>query len=388
MLRPGLIIMQVIFLLAGSNAAALGAEDTVKVAVNVAKTGIKVESDAGMFLGAELAAEKINGQGGLLGKRLELIYTDNRSTPLGAKQAAELAAKMDVIAVVGGGRSTFAMAMAPVLQQAQIPMITHFSTLPDITLIGDYIFRVCYTDAWQGNILGRYAYDELSARKAIVLEMVDEVYSTTLASYFVKSFELAGGEILWQGYYKSKTMDFAEMLSQVEALKPDVVFVPGYSKDAGWIIRQARNMGIGSTFLGGDGWGLLTYSFGGDAVDGSYSADHWHPGVPFAASKELLDRYEKKYGQRLIKSTGTPLIYDAIMVLADAVRRAGSLDRTKIRDAIAQTSGFQGATGELTFDADGDPLNKQLIITRFEGGDKKLVKPYIPTFEPKMSSLR
>lgn len=230
----------------------------------------------------------------------------------------------------------------------------------------------------QGDILGRYAYDELGARKSIVLEMIDEVYSTTLGTFFIQSFERAGGKILWQGGYKSKTMDFADILSEVKALESDIVFIPGYSKDAGWIIRQARSMGIGATFLGGDGWGLLTYSFGGSAVDGSYSADHWHPAVPFATSKELLERHEKKYGEKVIKSTGTPLIYDAILLLADAIRRAGSLDRTKIRDALAQTNDFQGATGTFGFDPNGDPLNKQLIITQFDSGNRNFVKAYTP----------
>ncbi|MDM8556878.1 ABC transporter substrate-binding protein [Desulfococcaceae bacterium HSG7] len=354
---------------------AIGAEPA-KIAAIFAKTGIAAANNAPYSQMIELAVEELNNQGGLLGHPVELILLDNISTPLGSKLAAKKAVKLQVTAVIGAIWSSHSLAAGPVLQEAGIPMITPISTNPKVTGIGNYVFRICFIDSFQGKAMARFAYDELGAKNAIVLEIINEQFSLTLAEYFVKSFTKYGGNMLLKSSYKNDAVDFAVLLKKVKKLQPDVVYVPGYARDSGLLIKQAVSMGIRTTFLGGDGWNLI-YDYGGDTIEGNFHSAAWHPSVPYAKSIHLQKIYSQKYKNKLTH-TGAPLAYDAVMLLADAVKRAGTLDRSGIRNALAETQGFQGAAGTVTFDKQGDPLNKEVIILKLEKGGAayfKSVKP-------------
>ena len=268
--------------------------------------------------------------------------------------------------------------MAPILQQAEIPMITGTSTNPKVTRIGNYIFRACFIDSFQAKAMAQFAYTDLGARTAIVLEIINEEFSLTLAELFVRSFQQYGGKVILKESYENDSVDFSNILQKVKTLQPDVVYVPGYARDCGLLIKQAVSMGIRKTFLGGDGWaGSLIYTFGGNALEGNYYSAHWHPNVRFPQSVHLQKMYKQKYGSEL-SDMNAPLTYDAAMLLADSIRRSNSLDATKIRDALAQTKDFQGATGSITFDEYGDPQGKEVIILKLEKGRQvyyKAIKP-------------
>jgi branched-chain amino acid transport system substrate-binding protein len=257
-------------------------------------------------------------------------------------------------------------------------MISPISTNPKVTLIGNFIFRVCFTDPFQGKVMAQFAYRDLQARTAIMLTNVNSDFSIGLVDFFEKSFIQSGGKVLWEGEYKEKAIDFSTVLKKVQLLLPDVVFVPGYLKDSAFIIKQARQMGIRSIFLGGDGWsGNQMYKYGGKAIEGSYYSQHWHSKVPFPASQQLQANYHRKYGTKILPAF-LPTGYDAVMVLADAIRRAQSLKHKKIRDALAATKNFQGATGTINFDENGDPVNKVAVILKFENGSPSYVKTIKP----------
>jgi branched-chain amino acid transport system substrate-binding protein len=254
--------------------------------------------------------------------------------------------------------------MAPVLQQAKIPMITGSATNPKVTRIGDYIFRACFVDSFQAQAMAHFAYNELGARTAVVLEIINEEYSLTLAELFVRSFQQYGGKVVLKGSYENDAVDFANLLDEVKKLKSDVVYVPGYARDSGLLIKQAVSMGIETTFLGGDGWaGPLIYTSGGNAVEGNYYSAHWHPDVRLPQSVRLQELYDKKH-RGTIPHMNAPLNFDAVMLLADAIRRAGTFDRARIREALAETKGFKGATGTITIDEHGDPVNKPLVVMK------------------------
>ena len=226
--------------------------------------------------------------------------------------------------------------------------------------------------------MAQYAYTDLGARTGVVLEIINEEYSLTLAELFVSSFQQYGGKVVLKGSYENDAVDFANLLNEVKKLKPDVVYVPGYARDCGLLIKQAVSMGIETTFLGGDGWaGPLLYTSGNNALEGNYYSAHWHPDVRFPQSVHLQKVYDRKYGG-VIPHMNAPLNFDAAMLLADAVRRAGTFDRAKIRDALAETKGFQGATGTITLDEHGDPLNKPLVIMKL-GKD---APSYFKTIQP------
>ena len=354
------------------------ATEAIKIAAIFAKTGVAAKDNAPIFQGVSLAVEGINSQGGLLGQQLEVIELDNSSNPIDSKKAALKAVELDVVAIIGAAWSSHSLAIAPVLQQRQIPMISPISTNPKVTLIGNFIFRVCFTDPFQGRVMAQFAYRDLKARTAIILTNVNSDFSIGLAEFFEKSFIQSGGKVLWEGEYKEKSVDFSTVLKKVRLLQPDVVFVPGYIKDSAFLIKQARTMEIGSIFLGGDGWsGDQMYKYGGKAIEGSYYSQHWHSKVPFPRSQQLQASYRIKYGKGIIPGF-LPSAYDAVMVLADAIRRAQSLDHGKIRDTLAATKNFQGATGTITFDENGDPVNKDAVILKFENRTSVYVKTIKP----------
>ncbi|OEU60275.1 MAG: hypothetical protein BBJ57_03465, partial [Desulfobacterales bacterium PC51MH44] len=348
------------------------------IAAIFAKTGVAAKDNAPIFQGVSLAVEGINSQGGLLGQQLEVIELDNSSNSIGSKKAALKAVELDVVAIIGAAWSSHSLAIAPVLQQRQIPMISPISTNPKVTLIGNFIFRVCFTDPFQGRVMAQFAYRDLKARTAIILTNVNSDFSIGLAEFFEKSFIQSGGKVLWEGEYKEKSVDFSTVLKKVRLLQPDVVFVPGYIKDSAFLIKHARTMEIGSIFLGGDGWsGDQMYKYGGKAIEGSYYSQHWHSKVPFPRSQQLQASYRIKYGKGIIPGF-LPSGYDAVMVLADAIRRAQSLDHEKIRATLAATKNFQGATGTITFDENGDPVNKDAVVLKFANGTSVFVKTIKP----------
>ncbi|MEF3697189.1 ABC transporter substrate-binding protein [Desulfolutivibrio sp.] len=344
------------------------AQDPVRIAAIYAESG---EASVGTakqdFRGAALAVEAINASGGLLGRRVELVAFDNLSTPLGARHAALQAVEAGVSAVVGGPWSGMATAMAEVCQQARTPFVTSIATHPGVTRTGEWIFRVCYTDDQQGELLARFARFGLSAATAAVLVNVGSSYSQGLAETFSQAFTAAGGRIVCEQSFKSNDTDYSGELATVAAATPDVVFLPSYAMESGHIVRQAASMGITVPFLGGDGWGPTMIETGRGAVNGHFYTTHWHPDAPVAAGKDIAQAYLKAHGLALVQPDAI-LAYDAVMVLADAIRRAGSLDRNAIRGALEKTRDFPGGTGTITFDADRNPMGKEVSILRFENG--------------------
>ncbi len=347
--------------------------ETIKIAAIFAKSGDTSITDIYSYRGLHLAVEEINNHGGLLGRQVEIIEMDNSSTALGSKKAATKAVELDVSAVIGASWSSHSLAMAPVLQEAGIPMISPISTHPEVTLKGEYIFRVCFTDLFQGKVMAQFAYKDLNARTAVILTNINSDYSMGLAQFFKEAFLKNNGKVLWEEKYLEQTIDFTDVLKKIHSLEPDVVFVPSYPRDSGFLLKQAKKMGVQTLFLGGDGWNATIYDFAAEAAEENYFSNHWHADAPFSKSKKLLKDYRQSYGGGSVIAK-VPLAYDAVMILADAIQRAQSLERSKIRDALAATKDFQGATGTISFDLHGDPKNKDALILQFKRGTVVFVK--------------
>jgi branched-chain amino acid transport system substrate-binding protein len=348
----------------------------LKIAAIFSLSGIAAAHNEPLIPMIQLAVEELNQQGGLLGHPVELTVFDNQSTPIGSKIAAESAVRLGVIAVIGAHWSSHSLAMAPILQQAGIPMISPGSTNPQVTQVGDYIFRACFVDSFQGQAMANFAYQDLKARKAAVFRNIDETYSVMLADFFVKSFRSHGGDVALEVAYRGKAVDFSDILNQAKKLQADVIYVPGYTRDSGLLIKQAVSMGIHATFLGGDAWDEI-WKYSGNALEGSYQTAPWHPDVPFGRSIHLKKIFRQKFSSE-IQNVSAPLAYDAVMLLADAVQRAESLTRSKIRDALGGTVGFAGATGIISFNGQGDPSSKDVIILQWNGGKARYVKSIKP----------
>ena len=364
-----------LFFLALLCAAPARAADPIRVAVIASKTGDASTSNQVLFQAARYAVDEINEKGGLLGRPVEILEFDNQSTAIGSKLAAEAAVAAGVDAVIGASWSAHSLAMARVLEEAKIPMITPISTSPEVTGDRKYVFRVCYTDAYQGKVMARFAHDDLKAKTAVVLCNVDRLYSVGLADVFSASFEALGGKVLWRGEYLLDVSDFSGLLETVKTYAPDVIYLPGDYRDSSFLIGQARKMGIDTQFLGGDSFGMRLYDYIGSLAEGAYYATHWSRDSPAPQSLEFVKNYEAKFGE--IKQTTIPTTYDAVMLLADAVRRAGTAEKGKVRDALAATRNFMGVTGAIAYAGTGDP-EKPAIINRLENGGIRFIREASP----------
>lgn len=350
---------------------------TIEIAAIVAQSGKAEAYGRAVVQGAQLAVDEINQGGGILDHRLKLIVLDNRSTALHSRKAALTAVDRKVLGVVGAVWSTHSLAAAPVLQNHRVPMISPGSTAPEVTQTGDYIFRTCYTDDFQGELLADFAYRAVGLRRAAVLTNISETYSQILAKYFSTNFVANGGEVVYAEGYKGSAIDFYTMLNPLRRLTPDVVFIPGYSRDSGLIIKQARSMNIHAVFLGGDAWETTVKDYARDALQGSFFSTHWHPGAPYRRSKVFMTKFQAEFGEKSI-SAYAPLAYDAVWLFADAIIRAKSVDRIKVRKALANTRKFSGATGKISFNANGDPINKDASMLKFDNGRWHFFRSFEP----------
>lgn len=350
----------------------LAAEEPIKIAGIYAQTGDAAGNYAGSMLGTRLAVDEINSQGGVLGRKLELLIIDNYSTATGSKVAADNAVKKDVLAIVGLAWSSHALVVAKVAQENRIPMITNIATHPDVTKVGKYIFRVCFIDPFQGKVMARFARDDLKAKTAVIMTNVSDDYSMKLSEEFRKGFQAVGGTILLKLDYLQGERDFKELLSQVKKLNPDALFLSGHD-EGGLIAKQSQELGIKAVSIGGDGWeGPSFLEKGGKELKEGYYSSHWSAEIDNESVRNFLKQYQS-YGV----DASTALAYDAVFLLVDAIKRANSLEKDKIREALAQTKHFQGLTGDITMDENRNPIKSVVIIKIING------KPhYYKTVEP------
>ncbi len=245
-------------------------------------------------------------------------------------------------------------------------MISPSSTNVEVTKKGDYVFRVCFIDPYQGRALATFARRDLKAQTAAILVDSRSDYSVGLADAFRAAFESAGGRIVSELKYAEGDSDFSAQLTAMRPLQPDVLIIPGYYTDAGLIARQARSLGLTATLLGADGWDSpKLVEIGGEAMEGSYISNHYSVDDPSPAVRRFVDAYKAKYASE--PDSIAALTYDATRLLADAIERAGSTEGKRIRDALASTKDFAGVTGTITMDADRNPV-KPAVILKVEKG--------------------
>jgi branched-chain amino acid transport system substrate-binding protein len=331
-------------------------------------TGPQASYGQSIDKGLKLAIDDINHAGGVNGRQIQVFTEDDQSkSDEAATAVSRLITKDNVVAVIGEAASSSSLAGAPICQSAKIPMITPISTNPEVTKKGDYIFRMCFIDPYQGEALARYIFDDLKMRRAAILIDAKSDYSNGLAQFFERTFSQLGGTIVVKRSYANGDADFRSALTAIRTAKPEVVFVPGYYTDVGQIALQARDLGITQPLAGGDGWDSpKLLEIGGKALDGCFYSNHYYPSDPAPAVQQFVSRYKKRFGE--VPDAFAVLGYDSTMLLADAMKRASTLDPKGIRDALAETRGFQAITGTITFDADRNPKDKKLIVVGISRG--------------------
>ncbi len=326
---------------------------------------------------SEMAFDEINKKGGVLGKQIKLLVEDDQSKPEEAGTAVTKLINQDrVVAMLGHVASSQSLAAAPICQSNHVPMISPSSTNPRVTQVGDYIFRVCFTDTFTGEVVAKFAYDTLKARKVAILVDVRSDYSVGLQTFFGEAFKRRGGEIVANQSYSQGDSDFRAQLTQIKATNPEAIYVPGYYTEVGTIVHQGRELGITVPFLGSDGWDSpKLWEIGGEALNGCYFSNHYSTDDPSPAVQKFVNDYKGKYGQ--VPDALAALAYDAARVMADAIGRAGSTDGKKIRDEIAATKNFPGVTGTITINAERNAV-KPAVILKVENGKYLLVETITP----------
>ena len=343
------------------------APDDILVGVYAASSGSEAAFGQATVQGEKLAAEEINNNGGVLGRKIRLIIEDDQGK---AEEAASVVTKLitrdNVLAVLGENSSNQSLAAAPICQAAKVPMISPSSTNPSVTKKGDYIFRVCFTDPYQGKAIAMFVRNNLQATTAAILRDNKNDYSVGLAEVIRKEFTSRGGTIVAEQSYSGGDSDFRPQLTTIKAANPQVLFIPGFYTEVGQIAIQARDLGITVPMVGGDGWDSPTViQIGGKSVDGCYFSDHYFVGEPRPAVKRFVAEIRRRSGKD--PDANSALGYDALYTLTNAIKRAGSLDRKAIRDQIAATKNYQGVSGVITMGPDRDPI-KPVAMIKIDGG--------------------
>lgn len=315
-----------------------------------------------------VAIDEINAAGGVNGKQLRIVVEDTQSRPDEAANAVtKLASRGDLVAILGEVASSNSIVGGTICQRNKIPMISPSSTNPAVTEKGDYVFRVCYIDPYQGQALADYLFKKLNVRTAAILVDMKTDYSTGLSQYFKEQFVKNGGRIVAEQSYAKGDNDFRSQLTSIRGANPQVIFVPGYYNDIGPIAMQARDLGMKQPIMGGDGWeSPKLIELGGPALEGSFYSTHYFPEDPNPLIQKFVSEYRRTHGRT--PDGLSALGYDAARVLADAIRRAGSTDRAKVRDAIASTKDFPGVTGMITIGPDRNPIGKEIVIVEVRNG--------------------
>ena len=327
--------------------------------------------------GSELAFEGVNQKGGVLGQKIKLLVEDDQSKPEEAGTVVNKLIHQDhVIAMLGHVASSHSLAAAPICQAEHIPMISPSSTNPRVTQVGNYIFRVCFLDTFQGAVMAKFAYDTLKVRKVAILVDVRSDYSVGLQTFFGQAFKKLGGTIVTDQSYSQGDSDFRAQLTAIKGANPDAIYVPGYYTEVGTIVHQARELGITVPFLGSDGWDSpKLWEIGGPALNGCFFSNHYATDDPNPVVQKFVNDYKAKYGQ--LPDALAALAYDAARILAASIEKAGSTDGAKVRDQIAATKDFDGVTGIITINADRNAV-KSAVIVKVENGKYLLTETIKP----------
>ena len=358
------------------------AQNTIKVGVPMPLSGPAALYGEPAVKGMRMFVDEINAAGGVLGRKIRLYVEDTQGRP---DEAASVVTKLitgnGVVALIGENSSNQSLAAAPIAQANGVPMISPSSTNPAVTEKGDHIFRVCFTDPYQGKALAFFVRGQLAMETAAILLDKKNDYSVGLAEVFAREFQAAGGRIVAEQSYSGGDSEFRPQLTTIRAASPQVLFIPGFYTDVGQIAIQARDLGLNVPLVGGDGWDSpVVIQIGGKSVEGSYFSDHYFIGDPSPHVQTFVAEYRRRHGDD--PPATAALGYDALRLFADAARRAGSLDRKAIRDQIAATKGLQGVAGEITMGVDRNPI-KPVAMIKIENGQMNFAGWANPDGAPK-----
>lgn len=355
---------------------------TIKIGVTTGLTGGTATYGQSMYRGIQQVIDEVNAKGGVNGRKIELQVEDNGGK---ADQAVTVAQKLissdNVLAILGDLLSSSSLAIAPICQKEQIPMVTPTSTTPEITKKGDYIFQTCFDDDFQGRVGARFATQYLKVKNVAVLIDNKSDYSRGLARAFAQEFGKSG-KVVATDYYSAGDSDFRPQLTNIKAKNPEALFIPGYYTEVGLIAQQARQLGIKQPMFGGDGWeSSKLVEIGKNAVEGTYFSTHYYAQNNNPQVRKFVDGYKKRNNGES-PDTMAALGYDAALIMVAAIEKSGvttadAESRSRLRDALAQTKNFSGVTGNTSLDEQRKVVRPAIML---QVKDKKFA--YVTTIKP------
>ncbi len=342
-----------------------------KVGAYLSLSGAETQFGIETKEGIELATDEINKAGGIKGRPFRVLYEDDKTNPNEASnKVLQLIDRDKVVALLGEVSSSRSKIGGLVANKKKVPMITPLSTHPEVTQIGPFVFRVCFTDDIQGRMTARFVVNTLGKKKVALLFTSDDIYSSGLAHEFREEAKKLGAQIVAEKSFLETETNFTTYITEIRDAAPDLIYAPIYYTAMVPIARQAKAAGVkGSLFMGGDGWDavpLLTDA--GEELEGAMFTNHYAPDVPWPNAQAFRSAFKEKFKRD--PSTGAAMGYDATMVLADAISRAKEGTPEGIRQAIAETKNFKGATGDITIDENRN-ADKPLVVVQIK--DKKYV---------------
>jgi len=364
-----------------------GSEHGILIGEYGAMSGEQATFGTSTDKGVKMAIAEANAKGGVDGQKLTVKVYDDQGLPDQAKTVVtKLISDDGVIAVVGEVASSNSLSAAPVCQKSKVPMITPASTNITVTKTGDYIFRTCFIDPFQGGVMASFATKNLHAKTAAVLTDVSQDYSKGLAAAFEETFTKLGGKIVDTESYAKGAVDYHSQLSSIKSANPDVIFVPGYYTNVGSIGRTARSLGVTVPLLGGDGWDSdKLFENAGGSLEGCYFSNHYSIQNADPAVQKFVSDYKKQNNGETPDAMAA-LAYDATHILIAALAVSGKpsdgnfdsdVYRARLRDAIAATKNYKGVTGDITLDADRNAV-KPAVVLEIQGSQRK----YVTTVKP------
>jgi branched-chain amino acid transport system substrate-binding protein len=361
----------------GSGTAGAAATGPIKIGEVGSMTGPQATFGTSSDRGIQMAVTELNAAGGINGRKVEIIPLDDEGKPEEAATAVtRLIASEHVTALLGEVASTISKFMAPKAQAARVPMISPSSTNESVTQIGDYIFRACFIDSFQGYVMAKFAHDNLKLTKVAILKDVRNDYSVGLAKVFEANFTKMGGQIVDNESFSAGDVDFKAQLTNIKGAQPDGLYIPGYYTDVGLISRQARESGLTIPLLGGDGWDSeKLFELGGSAMEGHYFSNHYSPEDPSPRVQSFVAAYKAAYGS--VPDSLATLAYDAAGVAIAALKRAPDLSAKSVRDAIAGTKDFPGVAGNITLDENRNAVKPAVVLKATHGKVE-----YVTTINP------
>ena len=341
------------------------ATDNIKLGAYLPMTGAVAAYGQMEWDGIQIAKEM---EPKVLGKTIDVVLVDTKSDKIEAANAVTLLVEKEkVVGIIGEAISGNTMAGNPISEAAKVPSVSPTATNPLVNQGKEYAFRACFIDPFQGEVAARFAQKELKAQTAAVVIDIAQDYCVGLGNFFVKEFVKNGGKIVSTTYIQTGDQDFSAQLSAIQAAKPDVIYAPNYYTEDALMAKQARDLGIKAPILTGDGAQAdALIEIGKEAVEGMYFTGHFHKeAATTERAKEYIKLYEKKFGKEA--DAFGALGADAYFLLVDAIKRAGSTDPTKVREALANTKDFQGVSGLITMGPNGNPI-KSMVINKVANG--------------------